>query len=94
MELDTEETNVQTKSRQATVRKTPKDLLRGTAGDPPHTHTHRFQHEMNGVVCDIGPTVVKCVSEPCHVNVFLNRKHMKVLWDTGAQVSLLNKPWV
>lgn len=65
-------------------------FLEGQQETPP-THTHRFQHEMNGVVCDIGPTVVKCVSEPCHVNVFLNRKHMKVLWDTGAQVSLLNK---
>jgi hypothetical protein len=30
--------------------------------------------DIKGDICDIGPTVVKHVSEPCHVNVFLNGK--------------------
>lgn len=51
-------------------------------------------NEIKGDVHDIGPNIVKLVSKPCNVCVFLNEKPVNALWDTGAQVSLLNKSWI
>lgn len=61
-------------------------------------HHHKFEKyevkEIKGKVNNIGPNLVKLVSKPCHVCLFLNEKPVKVLWDTGAQVSLMNKSWI
>lgn len=56
-----------------------------------HKYEKHEVKEIKGKVNNIGPNIVNLVSKPCLVCLFLNEKPVKVLWDTGAQVSLMNK---
>ena len=55
-------------------------------------------NELRGFVHEITPKfenkLIKLVGEKCLVNVDIENVNCEVLWDTGAQVSLISRDWL
>ena len=58
----------------------------------------QYLNELRGSVHELSPCshnkLLKLVGEKCIVEVIIEGQDYNVLWDTGAQVSLLSKGWV
>lgn len=55
-------------------------------------------NQLKGTVYELSPKsrtkLVKLVGEKCVLNCFLNELKEEILWDTGAQVSILSAQWL
>ena len=59
---------------------------------------HVTENDIRATVNNVSPSlkshIVKIIGERCLVTCKLNNKTMALLWDTGAQVSLVNRSWL
>lgn len=55
-------------------------------------------NDIKGSVYELSPKskqkLAKLIGEKCTLNVLLNQTECEVLWDTGAQVSIVSKDWL